>query len=171
MEIRAMRRKKRKIIISILCVICICMMNSKRIYAMEPLNEQIEEKLISSNAKEYEMNIVLEDIVVKRFYDPPYSMDEWEDETYVADEPLGEYSLEKLKEYTDEDFRAEFKYCVGYVNDYPLLIQIAKIYKSDEIYILDFRAWLGVSICYNEYYYADPDDFRTRMEGNENYDK
>lgn len=181
MENRNMRRSKVskliKKIICIICVIAIYMTNSQRIYAMETLKGQIEERIESANAREYEMNIVLNDLFRKHWNERPYSLDEIEQNNPV-DEPLGQYSEERLKEYTDEDFRVEFEYCCGYYGvgidreknseNPPHLIQIERIYKDGKLYIYRYNVWFGYAV--NDvifgggFYVTDEDDYEIRKE-------
>ena len=169
------QKKYLKKLISIVCVIALYILNSERIYAMESLNEMISEKLISSKAKEYEMNIVLHNIVIRRWNKAPYAWDEIEDNLPV-DAPLGEYSAEKLKEYTDENFRAEFEYCCGYISGIlreEHLIQIVRIYKDDELYVFAYYGWFGYEVndvvMQRELFCTDIEDFRMRVKENEEY--
>lgn len=168
-------KKYGKNIICIACVLVMCILNSKIAYAMESLNELIGEKLISTNAKEYEMNIVLEDIGIKPWQRAPYSMDEIEANSPV-DEPLGKYSAEKIKEYTDENFRAEFEYCYGYYGSAreSHLIQVVRIYKDDKLYALTYEIWTNYKVNpvieYGGSHFMSPEDLQERMKQNkENY--
>lgn len=162
-------RKLVKKIIGIVCAITMCITNSERIYAMETLREQIAGRIESANAREFEMNIVLEDLCIKRWKRRAYAPDEWK-EGEVMDVPLGEYSEEKLKEYTEEDFRVEFEYCCGYygVGREPRLIQIERIYKDGELYIFTYNVWFGYAVDDviedGRFYCLDLDDYKKRME-------
>ena len=167
-----------KKVICIICVIAIYVTNSKKVYAMETLIEQIEEKIKSANAREYEMNIVLNDLWIIRWNRQPYSKDEIELNNPV-DEPLGQYSEERLKEYTDEDFRVEFEYCCGYYGsgvdkekddskNPPHLIQIERIYKGGKLYYFTYNVWFGYAendvISGGNKYCMDMDDLEIRKE-------
>ena len=170
-------RKLMKKVTCVVCVIVIYMTNSERIYAMETLRGQIEEKIENANAREYEMNIVLNDLFGKRWNQRPYAPDEMEVIDHV-DEPLGQYSEERLKEYTDEDFRVEFEYCCGYYGigidrekdsqNPPHLIQIERIYKDGKLYIYRHNVWFGYAvndvICGGRFYVMDEDDYEIRKE-------
>ena len=170
-------RKLMKKVTCAICVIAIYMTNSERIYAMETLRGQIEERIERANAREYEMNIVLEDLFIKCWNRRPYALDEMMDNDPV-DEPLGQYSEERLKEYTDEDFRVEFEYCCGYYGigierekdskNPPHLIQIARIYKDGKLYTYSYNVWFGYAV--NDvifgggFYVMDRDDYEIRKE-------
>lgn len=178
-----MKKKNKKCLAGILCVMIMFAIKNDNIYAEEPLETMIDEKLEFTNARQYEMNLVLEDLGIKRWDTAPYSMDEVLSD-FKVDEPLGEYAEEELKKYTSENFRAEFEYCCGYYGasyareGSPALIQIARIYKDDELYALDYRVWAGyvsnasgvVPICHQDSYFTDVEDFVTRWSENENYD-
>lgn len=170
---RNRRRERIKKVISVICVIAIYMTNSERIYAMENLMGQIEKRIENANAREYEMNMVLDSLFIKYWNQRPYSMDEIENNDPI-DDPLGQYSEERLKEYTDENFRVEFEYCCGYhgsgINrkDWPQLIQIERIYKDEKLYIYRYNVWFGYAeddvICGGDGYVLDDDDFEKRKE-------
>lgn len=178
------RSRARKIMKKVTCMICVTalyMTNSERIYAMENLMGQIEQRIESANAREYEMNMVLDDLFIKYWNQRPYSMDEIEN-NYPVDEPLGQYSEERLKEYTDEDFQVEFEYCCGYhgsgvdSKDWPELIQIERIYKDGKLYIYNYNVWFGYAvddvICGGSFYVMDKEDFEIRKEiWGEQYEK
>lgn len=168
-----------KKVISLLCVIGLFILNSGKVYAMESIEEWILERLEFTNAEQYEMNIVLESLGIKSWY---VAMEEVEPDDRV-DPPLGKYSGEKLKEYTDENFRAEFDYCRGYTktsyqNEYgPDFVQIVKIYKDDEMYLMSYYFWEPyvsavcgvVPIGYVEAYCMDIEEVIRRRESNEHY--
>lgn len=166
-------RKLMKKITCVVCVIAIYMTNSERIYAMETLMGQIEKRIESANAREYEMNSVLNDLFIKHWNQRPYSLDEIENNDPV-DEPLGQYSEKRLKEYTDEDFRVEFEYCCGYHGihidrkDRPELIQIERIYKEGKLYIYRYNVWFGYAandvISGGDGFIMDKDDFEMRKQ-------
>ena len=170
-----MKKRKciKKALGTALCMAVIYLSNCERIFAMEPLNEMIEEKLITTNAKEYEMNIVLEATAIKVWHRAPYAFDEIG--CVDVDEPLGQYSDDKLKEYTGENFRAEIEYCCGYYGSARELnlIQVVKIYKDDKLYCMDCEAWTNYErdavVEFQWEYYMDADDFVSRIEENENY--
>lgn len=84
-----------------------------------------------------------------------------------------------MKEYTDEDFRAEFEYCCGYYgsgvdkekddsNNPPHLIQIARIYKDGKLYAFRYNLWFGYAendvISGGTGYCMDMDDLKIREE-------
>lgn len=140
---------------------------------MEPLNEMIEERLATTNAKEYEMNLVLEETAIKVWHRAPYAFDEIG--RVDVDEPLGQYSDDKLKEYTDENFQAEIEYCCGYYGAArePNLIQVVRIYKDDQLYGMDYEVWTNSEknavVEFHWNFFMDADDFVTRIDENENY--
>lgn len=137
------------------------------------VGQLIEEKLITTNAKEYEMNIVLEKTAIKVWHRAPYAFDEIG--CVDVDEPLGQYSDDKLKEYTDENFRAEIEYCCGYYGSAreSHLIQVVKIYKDDQLYSMGYEIWTNYErnavVEYGDNYYMDVDDHLARIDENENY--
>lgn len=69
--------------------------------------EEIEE------CKEYEMNIVLDTLQIKYFKAPHRYTDEYLQEN-EGDEALGDFSEEKLKSYTDENYFIIVEYAKGY---------------------------------------------------------
>lgn len=171
-----------KKVISLICVICLFMLHYGKVYAMEPIEEWILEKQQFTNAEQYEMNIVLQELLIKCWNTAPWSMDEIESD-FKVDPPLGKYSEEKLKEYTDENFRAEFDYCRGYTKTSyqnesgPDFVQVVRIYKDDEMYCMSYYFWETyvsaacgvVPICYFESYCMDIEDAIRRRESNEHY--
>ncbi|MCM1212684.1 MAG: hypothetical protein NC318_13915 [Blautia sp.] len=160
-------------IISMLCLAALCMLPGRQAYAMGGLQEEIETRIAGANAREYEMNIVLQGIAEKIWHAPPYALDEAD---LPVDAPLGKYTEERLREYTDENFYVEFEYCCGYYGitaREPHLIQIARIYKDGEIYSLRYYIWAGYAendvvedkdSCYMDIY-----DFIDRRDSNEHY--
>lgn len=79
-------------------------------YAMEALDEKIEQAMEESNPQQYEMNIILRDLNIKNWAWPSLASDEID---YPVDEPLGEYSLEELQKYTDRDLEVKINYGFG----------------------------------------------------------
>ena len=110
--------------------------------------------------KQYEMNIVLEYLGIKRWERPPYSWDEAEMSPEV-DAPLGEYTVEKLKEYTDEEHDLTVEYfCGGSILDKlnkRYIALIIKEYKNGAVENLYYKiihyGYLGVMTGSNSYYY------------------
>lgn len=128
--------------IFIACVFSMCVREGN---AMELVEDQKErQELCISNAKQYEMNIVLWDLGIKDDWIwPPYAPDE---QFLVPDPPLGEYSKEALRQYTDEeDLYAEVEYYFG--GHQPLkaedkyLIQIIQTYKGNKQIGFEGKVW------------------------------
>ena len=110
--------------------------------------------------KQYEMNIVLDYLGIKHWNRPPYSRDEAEFST-EDDAPLGEYTIEKLKEYTNEEHDLTVEYfCGGSIlknlnNRYiALIIKEHKNGNVENLYykIIDY-GYLGVMTGSNSIYY------------------
>ena len=110
--------------------------------------------------KQYEMNIVLEYLGIKRWKRPPYARDEAEISSEI-DAPLGEYTVDKLKEYTNEEHDLTVEYfCGGSIlhnlnNRYIALI--IKEYKNGSIENLYYKildeGYQGVMTGLNSSYY------------------
>ena len=63
--------------------------------------------------KQYEMNMVLDYLELQQWRRPTASFDEID---LPVDEPLGEYSSDKLKEYTNEEHEIKIEYYCGGCN-------------------------------------------------------
>ena len=119
--------------ISVLCMMIFftMMMYGGRSYAMELNDEERKEgELSNQRAKEYEMNMIIYMLDIKRWRCPPYGFDE---KDLPTDEPLGQYSPELLERYINADDRMEVEvdyYYGGFrPRDYYETVQIYKIYK------------------------------------------
>ncbi len=131
--------------ISVLCMMIFfaMMMYGERSYAME-LNdeERKEEELSHQRAKEYEMNMIIYMLDIKRWRCPPYGFDE---KDLPTDEPLGQYSPELLERYINADDRMEVEvdyYYGGFrPRDYYETVQIYKIYKNGKQYRIGYVIW------------------------------
>jgi len=108
--------------------------------------------------KQYEMNIVLEYLGIKFWNRPTRS---WDEADLPVDEPLGDYSSEKLLEYTDEEYDLTVEYFCGGSLLHNLnsryIALIIKEYKNDRVdnlyyQIIDY-GYLGVMTGDNCYYY------------------
>lgn len=134
--------KKWKKVLTGLCIVFTLVMESIDAYAME-LNHihEKKEELGLSNVKQYEMNAVLDELNLKYWNAPPYAYDE---RHFPVDEPMGEYSLEELNKYTDEEPEIIIEYCCG---DYGAakgadnLIQIFRIYENDKLVVFRYYIW------------------------------
>ena len=108
--------------------------------------------------KQYEMNIVLHYLGIKHWNRPTSSEDEI---GLPVDAPLGEYTVEKLKEYTDEEHDLTVEYfCGGALLDNlnsRCIALIIKEYKNGNIENLYYKilayGYLGVMTGSNSYYY------------------
>ncbi|MBD5472898.1 MAG: hypothetical protein HDR20_08370 [Lachnospiraceae bacterium] len=108
-------------------------------YAMEALDEKISQAMEESNPKQYEMNVILMDLGIKNWRCPHFESDEiWE-----SDEPLGEYSPEKLQEYTDRDLEVKIDYGFGHIKEakHEEFIQSVRIYEQGELISCSCNIW------------------------------
>lgn len=152
MKVRGCMKKA----LGLICAAAMCLLNYERVYGMdedmEYLREMLEERMENAEARQYEMNIVLEELFIKRWYRMPYALDDIEfmkEQGEEPDAPLGEYTPEKLKEYTDEDIQVKFEYCYGYAgirDDFSQLIQIVWIYNQGELYTMGYYCWMGYDV-------------------------
>ncbi len=96
-------------------------------------SEIIKEREVE-NARQSEMNIVLWMLEIE---DWKQSLDNHEDV------PMGEYSAEKLKQYTDRDIKADISYYFGTYHESALLplIQIVWIYEEQEPIGFGYALW------------------------------
>ena len=93
--------------ISVLCMMIFftMMMYGGRTYAMELNEEQkMDEKLSHQRAMEYEMNMIIEMLDIKRWIWPSMAMDEID---IPKDAPLGQYSPELLAQYINANENME----------------------------------------------------------------
>lgn len=122
-------------------------------YAMEALDEKIKQAMEESNPQQYEMNIILMDLDIKYWICPRYESGEIRD---TVDEPLGEYSLEKLQKYTDRDLEIKINYGFGcmWEGKYEDFIQTVRIYENGEL----------LSCCYYVWSYGFVDDGGIRLK-------
>lgn len=108
-------------------------------YAMEALDEKIKQAMEESNPQQYEMNVILMNIDIKDWSFPHFESDEiWE-----SDEPLGEYSPEKLQEYTDRDLEVKIDYGFGrmWEGKHEEFIQSVRIYEKGELISCSYNIW------------------------------
>ena len=131
--------------ISVLCMMIFftMMMYGGRSYAME-LNdeERKKEELSHHRAAEYEMNMIIYMLDIKRWHWPPLGFDEMD---LPTDEPLGQYSPELLEQYinTDDKIEIEVDYYYGGFrpqDDYET-VQIYKISKNGIQYRIGYVVW------------------------------
>lgn len=166
--------------LGLICVIAMCLLHYERGYAMEEdmeyLRECMEERLVNSEARQYEMNIVLDELYIKMWKSMPYALDDiefMEELGETPDAPLGEYSPEKLKEYTDEDIQVKFEYCYGHAgrrDDFSQLIQIVWIYDQGELYTMGYYGWMRNGVVNIEDTFAlDKGKVNRRCEESETY--
>jgi hypothetical protein len=96
-------------------------------------SEAIKEREVE-NARQSEMNVVLWMLGIK---DWKRTLDEQEDM------PLGEYSAEKLKQYTDRDITVDISYCFGSYHESVLLplFQIVWIYEEQKPICFGYILW------------------------------
>lgn len=160
-----------KVLLCMMCAMGLFISDSKLVYAMEPLQEQIAEKQEFVNAKNYEMNLVLDGLGIKRWNAKIWGEQYDEGDGKHIDQPLGVYSLEKLEDYIEEGFSVEIEYGCGFFGALkePELIQIVKIYKEKTFYGLYYVIWCEVSnggVIHDErHFYTNRDDIeKRRME-------
>ena len=109
-------------------------------YAMEALDEKIKQAMEESNPKQYEMNVILMNLDIKDWNWPQYESGMiWE----PVDEPLGEYSPEKLQEYTDRDLEVRIDYGFGHIKEakHEEFIQSIRIYEKGELISCSYNIW------------------------------
>ena len=108
-------------------------------YAMEALGEKIKRAMEESNPQQYEMNIILMDLDIKDWNWP------WHESGMIweSDEPLGEYSPEKLQEYTDRDLEVKIDYGFGrmWEGKHEEFIQAVRIYEKGELLSCSYNIW------------------------------
>ena len=110
---------------------------------MELNSEQkAKEELSHQRAAEYEMNMIIEMLDIKRWCWPSAAMDE---QDIVKDVPLGRYSPEALAQYMngDETMEVEIDYYYGGFRpkDNYETVQIYKIYKNGKQYRIGYVIW------------------------------
>lgn len=118
----------------------ICNFNNLEVKAMESVESKIKEGIDKSNPEQYEMNIILHDLDIKLWNMKPYAPDEY---GYPVDEPLGKYSEEEIKKYTDRNLKVEIDYGVGRMREIKenYFIQVVRVYENDEIISISAYAW------------------------------
>ena len=126
--------------ICLLLGISIWNLETVRIYAMENVGEKIETALEESQPQQYEMNIILNDLLIKWWKWPSNASDELDG---PFDDPLGEYSPEALREYTDRELEVKIEYGYGrlWEGDADRFIQSVRIYENGEVISCSFHAW------------------------------
>lgn len=114
-------------------------------YAMEALDEKIKQAMEKSNPQQYEMNIILRDLDIKNWAWPSLASDEID---YPVDEPLGEYSLEELKKYTERGLEVDVDYGFGrlWEGKKDKFIQVVRIYEKGELISCSFEVWVAGAI-------------------------
>lgn len=141
------RTKKYIKMISVLCIgVCfLVLVNTGKGYAMElNQNEREREEICHSIIAEYEMNIILHILDIKKWNEPPYAFDEM---NLPIDEPLGIYSEQALEEYLKSNMKiiVEIEYYFGghrpLKPEYKFPIQVIKIYENDRLYRLGYTMW------------------------------
>ena len=107
---------------------------------MESVESKIKEGIDKSNPEQYEMNIILHDLDIKLWNMKPYAPDEYGN---PVDEPLGKYSEEEIKKYTDRNLKVEIDYGVGRMREIKenYFIQVVRVYENDEIISISAYAW------------------------------
>ena len=135
--------KRKNVVVKTLCLLLgIYLLNSEsaRIYAMEDVGEKIETALEESQPQQYEMNIILNDLLIKWWKWPSNASDELDG---PFDEPLGEYSPEALREYTDRELEVKIEYGYGrlWEGDAEQFIQSVRIYENGEVISCSFHVW------------------------------
>ena len=135
--------KRKNVVVKTLCLLLgIYLLNSEsaRIYAMEDVGEKIETALKESQPQQYEMNIILNDLRIKWWKWPSNASDEVDG---PFDDPLGEYSPEALREYTDRELEVKIEYGYGrlWEGNAEQFIQSVRIYENGEVISSSFHAW------------------------------
>ena len=131
--------------ISVLCMMIFfaMMMYGERSYAMELNEEQKrDEKLSHQRAMEYEMNMIIEMLDIKRWIWPSMAMDEID---IPKDAPLGQYSPELLAQYINANENMEVEVDYYYGGFRPDIcyetVQIYKINKDGKQYRIGYVIW------------------------------
>lgn len=148
-----MIRHKKITCFSLLLFIYFFLIDFGGIYAMEKTDEKIKQAMEESNPQQYEMNIILLDLDIKYWICPRYESGEIRE---PVDEPLGEYSPEKLKKYTDRDLEIKINYGFGcmWEGKHEDFIQSVRIYENGEL----------LSCCYYVWSHGFVDDGGTRLK-------
>ncbi|MBD5472895.1 MAG: hypothetical protein HDR20_08355 [Lachnospiraceae bacterium] len=106
---------------------------------MEALDEKIRQAMEESNPQQYEMNIILMELDIKDWNWP------WYESGMIgeSDEPLGEYSPEKLQEYTDRNLEVKIDYGFGRIweGKHEEFIQSVRIYEKGELISCSYNIW------------------------------
>ncbi len=104
--------------------------------------EKEEEKESRQRAAEYEVNMILEMLDIKRWCRPSWTLDEID---LPKDAPLGSYSPEALAEYVDDGEKMEVEIDYYYGGFQPQMgketVQIYKIYKDDRQHNIGYVVW------------------------------
>lgn len=118
----------------------ICNFNNLEVDAMEPVKTKIESEIEKSGAEQYEMNIILDELDIKRWNRKPYAPDEYGN---PVDEPLGKYSEEELKKYIKNDLKVEIDYCMGRLSgvEKEKFLQVVRIYEDGKMTSISCHAW------------------------------
>lgn len=135
--------KRKNVAVKTLCLLLgIYLLNSEsaRIYALEDVGEKIEAALEESQPQQYEINMILDDLGIKNWIWPSYASDELD---LPFDEPLGEYSPEALREYTDRKLEVKIEYGYGrlWEGDGERFIQSVRIYENGEVISCSYNSW------------------------------
>ena len=133
------RKKALLFCLSFLFVQVILNVGLERAYAMEKIDEKIKQAMEESNPQQYELNVVLMNLDIKDWNWPHFESDEiWE-----SDEPLGEYSPEKLQKYTDRDLEVKIDYGFGHIKEakHEEFIQSVRIYEQGELISCSYNIW------------------------------
>lgn len=110
--------------------------------------------------KQYEMNIVLDYLKLKHWNSPVGSADEV-DLNLPVDAPLGEYTIEKLQEYTEEKHDLTVEYfcgaCFPANPDKRFIALVIKEYEKGIVQTIYYQiinyGYMGVMTGDNSYYY------------------
>ena len=105
-------------------------------YVIPPKEDEEKEEELSC-AKQYEMNIILELLGIKKWEKPQIFGE--------SDDPMGIYSEKELKEYTDETWFVEIKYWFDdYENlNWEPLYQSVKVYQNNKLCGFVIITWNG----------------------------
>lgn len=124
-------------------------------YALEPVEAKIKEEMEISHPEQYEMNIILDDLDIRKWNCPPYAPDEYD---LPVDEPLGRYTADELKKYTDRDVQVKIDYGCGRLwnIEKDKFFQVIRIYEGGEIITISAHVWNNKIPYPNEVSYKTP---------------
>ena len=107
---------------------------------MEDRESKIKEAMKESCPEEFEMNIILDDLDIQEWRWPSNASDEIDN---PVDEPLGKYTPDELKKYTDKDLQVKIDYGYGrlWEGEKDRFIQVVRIYEKETIISVSYWVW------------------------------